>query len=120
MNESFEREHFDGDENISPKLYKRVYNASGKRRIRYSALFTDWQGVRRKVALGGDRNGAIRKIYDLDKKNHAEVDFTEQKQKREARGMSFAKFIQANNISQNRLGMKRHCWLSSVISRLRR
>ena len=25
MNESFEREHFDGDENISPKLYKRVY-----------------------------------------------------------------------------------------------
>ena len=63
-------------------------NAAGKRRIRYSAIFTDWQGVRRKVALGADRNGAIRKIYDLDKKNHAEVDFTEQKQKREARGMT--------------------------------
>ncbi len=29
MNESFEREHFDGDENISPKLYKRVYIAAG-------------------------------------------------------------------------------------------
>jgi integrase len=98
MNESFEREHFDGDENISPKLYKRVYIASGKRRIRYSAIFTDWQGVRRKVALGADRSGAIRKIYDLDKKNHAEVDFTEQRKKREARGMTFAKFIQANNV----------------------
>jgi len=101
MNESFEREHFEGDENISPKLYKRVYSASGKRKVRYSALFTDWQGVRRKVALGADRNGAICKIYDLDKKNNNEVDFTEQKKKREARGMTFAKFLanQADNIN---------------------
>ena len=50
------------------------------------------------MALGADRNGAIRRIYDLDKKNHAEVDFTEQRQKREARGMTFAKFIQASNV----------------------
>jgi len=98
MNESFEREHFDGDENVKPKLYKRVYIASGKRRVRYSAVFTDWQGDRRKIKLGADRNGAIRKIYDLDKKNHAEVDFTEQKKKREARGMTFAKFVQASNV----------------------
>jgi integrase len=93
MKEKFERVHFDGEENITPRLYRRTYVVSGKPRSRFSIVFTDWQSVRRKVAAGKDFKRAIQKIYDLDKKNHAEVDFTEQKQKREARGMTFGKFI---------------------------
>jgi len=93
MQEIFERVQFDGADNIAPKLYKRVYHAGGKQRIKYSALFTDWQGIRRKIALGGDYKSAIRKIYDLDRQNSHEIDFDEQKQKRQAREMTFSKFV---------------------------
>ena len=67
MNEKFERVHFDGDEGINPKLYKRTYIAAGKTQSRFSILFTDWQSVRRKVAAGKDFERAIQKVYDLDK-----------------------------------------------------
>ena len=65
MNEKFERVHFDGDEGIKPKLYKRTYIAAGKNSE--PILFTDWQSVRRKVAAGKDFERAIQKVYDLDK-----------------------------------------------------
>jgi integrase len=37
--------------------------------------------------------GSCSQNFDLDKKNHAEVVFTEQKHKREARGMTFSKYV---------------------------
>ena len=86
MNESFERVHFDGEENITPRLYRlQTYLVGGKTSELFLIVFTDWQGIRRKVAAGKDFNVAIKKLYELDKKNDNEVDFTEQKQKREAR-----------------------------------
>src|SRR6516162_8111427 len=94
MKETFEKVDFDGADSVAPKLYKRIYLAAGKRRIRYYAIFTDWQHIRRKEPLGGDFRAAIRKLYDLDKKNHNEVDFDEQRQRRQARAMTFGKFVQ--------------------------
>ena len=46
MKETFERVDFDGAESVAPKLYKRTYNAAGKRKIKYYGVWTDWQGIR--------------------------------------------------------------------------
>jgi integrase len=94
MNETLELVHFDGEETVTPRVYRRTYfTAKMKARTRFYGVLTDWQGIRRKISLGKDFKRAIQKIYEIDKKNHAEVDFDEQKQKRAARGMTFAKFV---------------------------
>ena len=94
MNEKFELVHFEGDESITPSLHRRTYYiAGGKARRSLYGVLTDWQGIRRKFALGKDLKRAIQKLYDIDRKNHAEVDFDEQKEKRKARGMTFSKFL---------------------------
>src|SRR5215471_409945 len=98
MRETFEKVEFDGAESVAPKLYKRAYLAAGKRKVRYYAIFTDWQHIRRKVSLGGNFRAAVGKIYELNRKNDNEVDFAEQKKKREARGMTLAKFVQGSNV----------------------
>ena len=68
MNESFERVHFDGEENITPRLYRRTYLVGGKPRSRFSIVFTDWQGIRRKVAAGKDFNVAIKNSMSSTRK----------------------------------------------------
>lgn len=94
MNEKLELVHFDGEESVTPRLYRRTYfTAAGKARTRFYGVFTDWEGIRRKVSADKDLKGAVRKIYDIDKKNHAEVDFDALKQKHETRGMTFSKFV---------------------------
>lgn len=83
MEQKFERVHFDGEESLAPKLYKRIYStAAGKQITRYYGLFTDWQGTRRREPLGNNQKRAIREIEKLDKKNEAEVDFDELKARR--------------------------------------
>ena len=94
MNEKFELVHFDGHEDITPKLYRRRYSTASGHRVRYYAVFTDFQSKRRKFAVGKNLKAAIKKLYELDKKNENEVDFDEQKQKRAAKGMTFAKFLE--------------------------
>ena len=93
MNEKFELIHFDGEENVAPRLYRRRYSTTEGPRIRYYCVFTDWQGIRRKTSAGKELKRAIQKIYELDKKNHAEVNFDELRQKHAARGMTFSKFV---------------------------
>jgi integrase len=94
MKEKSELVHFDGEEHVAPQLYQRTYfTAELKPRKRYYAVLTDWQHERRRFPLGKDLKAAIRKIFDLDRKNHAEVDFDELKQKHAARGMTFSKFV---------------------------
>jgi hypothetical protein len=92
--ERFKRVHFDGEEDVVPKLYERNYTASGKQRSAYYAVFVDWKGKRRKFPLGKKLKRAIQKIYEIDKKNHNEVDFDDQKEKRAAREMTFSKFVE--------------------------
>src|SRR5262245_29175467 len=92
--EEVQQVRFNGDKNLAPRLYRRSYFfPGGKVTTRFFCLFTDWQGIRRKLSLGKDQKQAISKIYDLDRKNHAEVDFDEQQRKRAARGMTFSKFL---------------------------
>jgi hypothetical protein len=66
--ETFERVDFDGADSVAPKLYKRVYLAGGKRRIKFYSVFTVWQGIRRKVALGSDLKAAVRRISTSTKR----------------------------------------------------
>jgi integrase len=99
MKEKFEKIDFDGADDVAPQLYKRTrHNAAGKPLIRYFALWTDWQGIRRKMPLGANLKAAKLKIHNLDYDETHKVDFDEQKQKREARGMTFEKFITVNKI----------------------
>jgi len=94
MNEKFQLVHFDGGESVTARLYRRTYfTATGKAKTRLYGVFTDWQGVRRKISAGKDLKGAIRKLYHIDRKNHAEVDFDALKQKRAAKVMTFSKFV---------------------------
>ena len=44
MKETFERVDFDGAESVAPKLYKRTYNAAGKRTIWISSRKHKFQG----------------------------------------------------------------------------
>jgi len=102
MNETLERVHFDGEEKVTPRLYKRTYAAAGKPRTRYYVVFTDWQGKRRKFPAAKELKPAIKKLFDFDKKNDNEVDFDEQKEKRAARGMTFSKLVAQSPESMRR------------------
>jgi integrase len=99
MKESWEKIDFDGSDKLTPKLYKRIYLAAGKHKVRYYAIFTDHQSIRRRMPLGGNFKASIAKIYDLDKKNDNEVDFTEQKKRRIARAMTLGKFVDDYNVT---------------------
>ena len=44
MTEKFQRVHFEGEEDVVPKLYERTYTASGKQRSAFYGVFVDWQG----------------------------------------------------------------------------
>lgn len=56
MANTFERVHFEGEERVVPKLYRHEYStATGKQRIRFYGVFTDWLGIRRRFPLGEER-----------------------------------------------------------------
>ncbi len=82
-----------GEDDIAPKRYRRPYSTALGPRVRYYAVFTDYESKRRKFAVGRNLKAAIKKLYEFDKKNDNAVDFDEQKQKRAAKGMTFGKFV---------------------------
>jgi integrase len=83
MEQAFERVRYDGDEDMVPKLYRRTYQAAkGRERRSFYAIFTDWQGIRRREALGKNEKIAKKKIIHLDKDNAQQVDFGARKVRR--------------------------------------
>jgi integrase len=85
MEEKFERV-MDADGKPIPWLYVRQYG----RVRRHYAVFTDWQRIRRRIALGKNLTlqRAIKKLGDVEKKNTNEFDFDEAK----TRGMTISKW----------------------------
>src|SRR5690348_15316226 len=78
MEQTFERVR-DADGKPIPWLYVRRF---GKRRVKlFYAIFTDWQHIRRRIALGKNLSlqQAIKKLGDVEKKNTNEFDFDEAK-----------------------------------------
>ena len=90
MNEKFERVHFDGDEGIKPKLQADIHRSREKLRADfrfYSLTGRAFDARSQPVKISNVR---FKKFTTSTKKNHAEVDFDEQKERRAARGMTFA------------------------------
>ena len=88
--------HRDEDGNLVPEqyLYRRRYRkGNGKLVTRFYAVFTDWKGIRRRFALGDKPASTRRKLAGYLKKNDAEVDFDQEKTERQAKGMTFAKWV---------------------------
>jgi integrase len=85
----------DENGNLVPEryLYRRRYSkSSGKPVTRFYALFTDWQGIRRRFPLGDKLENARRNLAAYLRKNDAEVDFDKEKAERKAKGMTFGKW----------------------------
>src|SRR5215470_9255647 len=89
MEQAFERVR-DTDGKPIPWLYVRQF---GNRRVKlFYAIFTDWQHIRRRIALGKNLTlqQAIKKLGDVEKKNTNEFDFDKAK----ARNVTLSKWAE--------------------------
>jgi integrase len=81
---------------IEKHLYRRQYQtATGGWSTLYYAIFVDWKGIRRHFPLGEHLDRARNKLGEYRRKNDAEFDFDKDKTEREAREMTFSKWLAA-------------------------
>jgi len=81
-------------ERVEKHLYKRQYQtASRDWSTLYYGIFTDWKGIRHRFSLGENLGRARNKLGELRRKNDAEFDFDKDKADREAREMTFSKWV---------------------------
>jgi hypothetical protein len=96
MEQTFERV-INPDGTLEKYFFRRRYRkVLGKWTTRYTAKFTDWQGIRRSFALGENEKQARAKLQEYLNKNEAEVDFDSLKADRAARGLTFSKWALEN------------------------
>jgi len=76
-----------------PHLYRRQYqSAKGQWKTIFYGIFTDWKGIRRKVALGSDLTAAKDGLKIRLADNVKQVDFDGEKQKARQLGMTVARW----------------------------
>jgi hypothetical protein len=69
----------------TPNLYRRRHQGiDGDWSTRYYGRFVDWQGIRRRFALGKDLEKARRKLAALLTRNDGEFDFAKERRQRNA------------------------------------
>jgi integrase len=96
MNQRFERVTERHGEKLVPvkHLYRRQYQTvGGQWSTLYYAIFVDWKGIRRRFPLGEHLDRVRNKLGEYRRKNDAEFDFDKDKTEREAREMTFSKWI---------------------------